>query len=348
MEVGLLLPNLVSDWGGFEDLVARMHEDGDVRVGRGVRLVGKSGAPRDIDVVVEHEKGPHKYVTLVECKLWNRRVHRQDVDALAASIDDLEASGGAVFTTVGYQAGAKTYAKSKGIDLFLVRDLLDEEWGAPGRVVELYLQFFSPTVRNVQSLCIPGKDGTTPRLALQLGPDGPRSPDPEVAKIENIISDGAAEMTKRVRDRRYLLCSGEDCERYFLTRVRISFDPPVHLRDADSGDPRTVLEVNLEVGTKVTQSKLRIDRGEQLDWALVVEDCVRDARFLNSRRSGAPSSEWRPHAVVAKPGNDDDVLKNGMIIGVCLKGWFDPAALEGLTEVDLESRVNHDMTSTDL
>ena len=275
-----------------------MHEDGDVRVKRGVRLRGKSGAPRALDVVLEHEKGPHKYLTLVECKLWNKRVERQDVDSLAASIDDLEASGGAIFTTVGYQAGAKTYAKSKAIDLFLIRDLLDEEWGAPGRVVELFLQFFSPTVRNVQSLCIPGQEGSPPRLSLKLGPDGPRSDDPEAARVENKVNECAAEMTRRVVDRRYILCSGEDCTRYFLTRVRMPFDPPVQLRDAETGEPGTVLEIHLEIGTKVTQSKLRLDRGEQWDWALVVEDCVRDARFLDSRRSGAPSGvTWVPRTV---------------------------------------------------
>ena len=40
-----------------------------------------------------------------------------------------------IFTTKGYEKGAKTYASSINIDLFIVRDLTEEEWGLPGRHV---------------------------------------------------------------------------------------------------------------------------------------------------------------------------------------------------------------------
>ena len=335
-----LLRHLVVDWDGFEALIARMHEDGTVSVRRGVALDGKSGATRKIDVVLDHEQGPHSYRTLIECKLWGRRVERSDVDVLAASIDDLEASSGAIFTTVGYQSGAKEYAASKKIDLFVVRDLMDDEWGAPGRVVELYLQFFSPSVRNLRSLSVaPDSNNLRQPVTLSLGHGAPRSSDQNAAKLENKINDCAASITQDIRNRGYLLSSGEDCTRYFVTEVRMPLNPPLKLTISDGATSHLVLELQLEVVTRVEQSKLRFDRGEQLDWALAVENCVTGARFTNFRRSGKPASQWTAHALSKPQSSPDQVVKNGSIIGICMKGWFDPAEVDGMEQVDLRDRL---------
>lgn len=41
--------------------------------------------------------------------------------------EDLNASKGVIFITVGYEAGAEKYAKSKNIDIFVIKDLTQEE-----------------------------------------------------------------------------------------------------------------------------------------------------------------------------------------------------------------------------
>ena len=51
------IPELVTDWGGFEKLVVALHETGDVTVEHNAQLVGKSGAPRQIDVLLRHRQG---------------------------------------------------------------------------------------------------------------------------------------------------------------------------------------------------------------------------------------------------------------------------------------------------
>ncbi|GMA60755.1 NERD domain-containing protein [Alicyclobacillus fastidiosus] len=51
------LSELVKDWGGFERLVADLHNTGDVKVEHNVVLKGRSGAPRQIDVLITHTHG---------------------------------------------------------------------------------------------------------------------------------------------------------------------------------------------------------------------------------------------------------------------------------------------------
>jgi hypothetical protein len=43
------IADLVTDWDGFEKLVATLHETGEVTVEHNVVLPGRSGAPRQID-----------------------------------------------------------------------------------------------------------------------------------------------------------------------------------------------------------------------------------------------------------------------------------------------------------
>jgi predicted helicase len=109
------LHDLVSDWGGFEKLVADLCDTGDVRVDRDVNLKGKSGAPRQIDVVIRHSQGFVEHLILVECKYWKDNVERAQVDAFATTLRDLNASRGIIFSSNGFQSGAVTQARHEGI-----------------------------------------------------------------------------------------------------------------------------------------------------------------------------------------------------------------------------------------
>jgi hypothetical protein len=63
---------LITDWGGFEDLVANLHRDGsELHVERGVELPAKEGGTYKIDVVIRSRQGIHDVMTIVECKWWN-------------------------------------------------------------------------------------------------------------------------------------------------------------------------------------------------------------------------------------------------------------------------------------
>lgn len=155
------------DWRDFEEFVRDLYaKDPSLEVEHNVTQIGKSGAQRQIDVKFTHNAGGHTYVTLVECKRWKEKIDRRRIDELFASIEDLNAAKGVMFTTAGYEVGAETYAEHKGIDLFVVRDLTDEEWGPPGRVVWFYWHLYTAEISNVD----PGRadPNRLPRLFANL------------------------------------------------------------------------------------------------------------------------------------------------------------------------------------
>jgi len=138
------------DWREFETFVQAMYaEDPNLIVEHDVTEEGKSGARRQTDVKVTQRTKLHTYVTLVECKRWREKVDRQRVDVLGANIEDLGASKGVIFTTSGYEAGAEKYAKSKNIDLFVIRDLTDAEWGLPGRQIWFYWHLYCAKLDSI-------------------------------------------------------------------------------------------------------------------------------------------------------------------------------------------------------
>jgi hypothetical protein len=131
------------DWKDFEKFVAELYKDSDeLTVEHNVTEVGKTNAKRQVDVMVFQKTKLHTIKTIIECKRWKEPVDRQVIDVLFASVEDLNANKGAVFTTKGYEEGAIEYAKSKNIDIFIVRDIYESEWGEPGRHILLYLQSF--------------------------------------------------------------------------------------------------------------------------------------------------------------------------------------------------------------
>lgn len=115
--------DLVENWSGFEDLVAELHASGEVTVERDVKLKGKSGAERQVDVLIRHKVGFYEHLIVIECKYLKRRVARQVVDAMITTVDDLNASKGVIFTNRGFQKGALILAKQSGIELYEVRDV---------------------------------------------------------------------------------------------------------------------------------------------------------------------------------------------------------------------------------
>jgi hypothetical protein len=106
----LSLHNLVNDWGGFEQFVAKLHETGTVDVQHNVTLIGRSGVPRQIDVLVKHREGLYEHLIIVECKHWKKNVSRLHVDALMTAVNDLNAARGVIFSVKGFQKGAITLA----------------------------------------------------------------------------------------------------------------------------------------------------------------------------------------------------------------------------------------------
>ena len=82
-----------------------------------VKLKGLSGCDHQIDVYWEYEIAGIKHKVAIECKNYDKLVPIGKVRDFYGVLSDLNNVVGVMVTKVGYQSGAKTYAKEKGIRL---------------------------------------------------------------------------------------------------------------------------------------------------------------------------------------------------------------------------------------
>ncbi len=321
---------IVTDWGGFEKLVAELHETGEVRVEHNVKLTGKSGAPRQIDVLVRHVQGLYEHLILIECKYWKENVSRLHVDALHTAVSDLNAAKGVIFTTKGFQEGALTAAKAFGIDLFKVREMTDEEWGLPGRVVDFYMQYFLRSLGNVQikDAMATGQPKQQTPLNLQIATDGEgkgTSKTPTIKAdgsdgktLEQIIIEGSRDALNQFARNNFLL-DGEKTE-YALVRVTVRGTEHYTIRHDDVLVRIGAIEFDL--GVKITQTRFQHDRAAQFRFALAVENLINGNVESVSRKREQSVTEMKTLSSRIQSTVPEDILKNGSILKIMLEGFF--------------------------
>lgn len=327
------------DWRDFEHFVRDLYaRDPDVKAEHDVTEIGRSGARRQIDVKITQGEGKHEQVTLVECKRWKEKVSRDLVDVLFASIDDLEASQGVLFTTKGYEAGAEAYAKSKDIELFIVRDLTDREWGLPGRAVWLYLHLYAARIENLQPdaelMAVVPNPPKTLGLNLKIGPGSDRDP-AHVLQAPGAGAKGPNLLTLlyEARDRilrglaaQIRLLDGGEVSRAFRVPVEIDLtDYPFREIPNAFGFLR-LSRLRFELLAVVAQSRLDFDRGKGLDLALAVENYVTRERDRVIRRGEATELEVVEVAECEEFAGVE-ALENGTVFQVFTEPWVDVGAL---------------------
>ncbi len=336
------LRDLVEDWGGFEKLVAKLHDTGTVEVKHDVTLVGKFGTPRQIDVVVKHREGLYEHLIIVECKYWNQNVSRLHVDALITAVEDLNASRGVIFSAKGFQEGAIAAAKHSGVDLYKVREPKDSEWGLPGRIVDFYMQFFQLSVGNMEfhSTAATGIPITPVRLDLILSEGEDLSKTPTVHKdgsqgrtIEELLISAASEGAKEFTKNTFLLCGGADCTRYMLGHVNV--EPPAPYLVPQKDIIVVIPKVTFDLAIKIQQSRFTHDRAAGLMFALAVEDCIKGGVF-GATRANNDSSTVLSLLSAAEASKTGDVFKNGSVMKVMLKGFFPFEEIANLQPVAVE------------
>ncbi|WP_180962759.1 restriction endonuclease [Pseudomonas guariconensis] len=336
--------DIVKDWNGFEKFVAHLHEDGEVKVSHDQTLTGRSGATRQIDVVVEHTKGPYKYLTLIECKYWKESVKREQIDVLHASMLDLNASKGVFFTTKGFQRGALKYAESKGITLYKVRELTDQEWGHPGKIIDLYLHVLQPTLKSINPNIIrvsPTNSSHVTKaidIPISLGADKGTCPifskhNKKYETLENLLDHYILEGLALAIKKPFLINGGEECTRYLVIPVNLHFEDPLIIKPHDIY--LMIDQITLEVGVKVIQSRIYIDRSTNMKYALAVYDCITKQTFAVSEHTTNPYASWS----LLAPNDDKTDTKavtNGSVISVTVKGYFPPEEMSGLLPTQLQ------------
>lgn len=317
------ISDLVSDWGGFEKLVSQLNETGSVIVEHNVTLEGRSGAPRQIDVLVRHREGLHEHLIVVECKYRNAPVERLHVDALATTVREVGASRGVIFSVEGFQRGAITQAASeRNIALFKVRQMTDREWGLPGRHFDLWLHILGVGIGAPQFPNAKVYSPTPPEaisIALELGFPEHVSSTParlgsgEETTLERLVERLARETARSVyRPLRIDFDGEQDGQVKGVTHVTVAFSSPIHIRL-----PTAIVEASrleFDVGLHVDQSRIQIDRASGYAFALAVENCVNKTVMTAARAKGADRTQLKPS--VPSTDQNKDAFQNGSLAQV--------------------------------
>ncbi|MCA0406066.1 MAG: restriction endonuclease [Proteobacteria bacterium] len=318
--------------GGFEELVKRMHETGSVKVERNVKKEGKSGANRQIDVLISHTQGLYVHETIAECKYWNKRVSRLHVDALATTIRELGASKGAIFSTKGFQDGAIKQARHEGIDLYNVREPTNEEWGAPGRHVEFWLRIISASISGLHlenASSFQGYEPDNNLVQLSLDPKE-RSSTPinrtnrKEKTLEDLIENCALESVRDLKLPGLFQAEGGNSvgTARAITTVDINFMKP--MVTLHGGGILIIPKIKYILGIAISQSQIKIDRSDNLIFALALEDVVNKTVFGATQRINDQFTSIYPLGI--RPEDiKEDPIQNGSIISITLSrlGAFD-------------------------
>lgn len=285
------LSDLFTDWGGFEQFVAELHRTGSVTVEHNVTLTGRSGAPRQIDVLVRHKEGLYEHLIVVECKYRKSPLARHHVDAMETTIREVGASRGVIFSTNGFQRGAIEQAAAAKIGLFQIRPLEDDEWGRPGRHLDLWLHLIGFSIGNLE---MPGSMRAGPPLPGPLplaldATDGGRSsitpleiPGRPKTTLEELLLRTARASAEQLCRPVVLDFDGAE-EGELLRKIKVRIKPDQAAEVTTMGTVLLLPEITYELGVKITQSRICIDRGSDYAFVLAVEDCISRTMTIASR-----------------------------------------------------------------
>lgn len=319
------LEDMVQDWGGFERLVAELHDTGTVTVEHDVILTGRSGAPRQIDVLVRHREGFYEHLIVVECKYRNSPVERIHVDALTTTVREVGASRGVIFSTRGFQSGAITQAAHDNISLYQIREPTDLEWGLPGRHLDLWLQTISIAIGE---LTFPGAlaAGALPannNLDIRLGFEGPGIPvvvdGLDVKTVEELLERLARESARNAYAAQRIDFGDGEFKGVHRARFHVSFAPATPVERPHEGGKLLFPRIEFDVGLRIDQSRIQIDRAERYAFVLAVEDCVK--KVVQTASRGTDEDRTVIHEHSPRPADREDVFQNGTIAVMWLEGF---------------------------
>ncbi|HEY5536451.1 MAG TPA: restriction endonuclease [Ignavibacteria bacterium] len=324
------------DWREFEDFVKNLYaQEGSFVVERNVLAIGNSGARRQIDVKLTHKTLFHEYITIIECKRWRKKISRSLIDVLHATIEDLNASKGVMFTTTGYEVGATEYAKSKNIDLYLVRDLTEEEWGLPGREIRIYFRMFAG---NFNSINIPNTKVAffsakvpTPKIDLGIEIYPNQEFKENLYLFSNITNTKGKHLLNILFDTRISILE-KIAKNYNFNDLKknefkIGFNCDICLDFSNYefcilNYPEYVVwldKLYYNLSVSVNQFKFQHDRGNRFDFALIVENYINKSPNVVSKTKQDVSIKI--DKILKKEDKSEKVLENDSGVTVYCEPW---------------------------
>lgn len=327
------------DWKDFELFIADMYNDSEqIIVEHDVTLIGKSNAKRQIDVKVTQKTKLHEYITIIECKRWKKPVTRQVIDVLFASVEDLNANKGVIFTTKGYEEGAIEYAKNKNIDIFIIRDIRDDEYGHTGKTFSLYLQMFNGKIENID---IPNPlwysplnllPKTQPKMDIlftkkQTYPEHLQLVDLNGEKGENLLQlliDIRIEILNKYIQTFNSLIEPKEVENELglSTKVIVDFSNSQYKHLKHEGGFILFEKIIFDLYGSINQSKMDFDKTASVDFALIVENYIsKQKNFISKQKNEDKIKLSTP--IENKDFEKSELVNPNSIIKVALEHWVD-------------------------
>lgn len=306
--ISLGVAQLVKDWGGFERLVKSMHQDGVVKVRRGEKLKGRGGT-WTVDVTIRHQHEGRTDLTLVECKYWTTPVDRTCITNLAVVKEETGAKHAVVFTTIGYDSGAEEFAKSRGIEVYVVRDLMPTDWGAPGRVVTFQMQSMYSAIGDVQIVAIdPFPENMAPEEIKLIRQGG------ATVTLAEYFSEYREQNLKALGAQ---VLSGDG---KFTWRILGNTQFPGGFWQAEyRGHKFRMLGFSATMMVHIQQEALVVDRGDFVKYALAVEEKVTGKRLIASRKMDSRTSVMDP---IKNEPITEPTVPNNLPIAILDSNWY--------------------------
>jgi hypothetical protein len=125
-------PKDEADYKKLEKLVAKIQQDlaPKSKVSHNAKLLGKSGAQRQIDVLVEDRVGQYEIRIVIDCKDYSAPVDIKAVEECAGLFEDVSAQRGVIVCPAGFTKSAKARAQQLQIDLYSPVDTDPHKWQA--------------------------------------------------------------------------------------------------------------------------------------------------------------------------------------------------------------------------
>lgn len=113
------------------------------------KIKDKNGIARQFDVYWEFSLGGQIHKTVIECKDYASTITIEKVDAFIGKTADIPGLRLIYATKTGYQRGAKIKAKQHNIDLFIVREGVNDDWQLPDGTVLINQIHITGTLHNL-------------------------------------------------------------------------------------------------------------------------------------------------------------------------------------------------------
>jgi hypothetical protein len=146
--------------------------------------------------------------------------------------------------------------------------------------------------------------------------------------VEKQILERANKALAQVLGDGFTLNGGIECTRYMGASINLDFSPP--LRVPFAGDVVVLPKITFDLGIKIMQSRITVDRAINFKFAVALENCINKTTASASQRVGATQTVLSEMVPVQNAGA---ALVNGSVLRTIVKGFFPFEEMAGLEPV---------------